>query len=311
MKVKLSVVTTLYNTSDYLSEFLTKVTNLHIQFPIDTFEIILVDDGSESEQYLRAQNICRDYKNIKLIRLSRNFGHHFALMEGLERATGDVIFLIDGDLEEDPLDFKILYEKMLQTKADLVYGYQEKRRGGMWEKASGKLFYLFMNRFMKVEIPENMLTSRLMSRRYLESLLRHTETQINFSGLSVITGFSQAKVPLKKIRIRKTSYSMSKKISVLIDAVTSFSSSPLKFIFETGVVIFTASVIVTLTLLIEWVKNGNTTSGWASLILSIWFLGGLNMLSLGVIGAYISKIFLETKRRPRVIVSEVFSTEKS
>jgi putative glycosyltransferase len=198
---------------------------------------------------------------------------------------------------------------MVRTNADLVYGYQESRRGGLWERATGKIFYFLMNKFMKVEIPKNMLTSRLMSRRYIEALLRHTETQINFSGLSIITGFNQAKVPMKKTRLRKTSYTLSKKLSVFIDAVTSFSSSPLKIIFGVGVVIFTASTVVILSLLIEWARGGNATSGWASLILSIWFLGGLNMLSLGVIGIYISKIFMETKRRPRVIVSEVFSTD--
>ncbi len=307
--MKLSVVTTLYNTSDYLSEFLSRVLNLQSEENVDSHELILVDDGSTEEQYLKAKSISATYENIKLIRLSRNFGHHHALLEGLGQATGDLIFLVDSDLEEDPSDFSHLYLEMFRTNADLVYGYQANRRGGLWERLSGNLFYFFMNKFMKVEIPENMLTSRLMNRRYLDALLRHTETQINFSGLSIITGFNQTKVPLKKIRLRKTSYSLSRKLSVLIDAVTSFSSSPLKLIFGTGVVIFTASAIVTLSLLIEWINDGNPTSGWASLILSIWFLGGLNMLSLGVIGIYISKIFMETKRRPRVIVSEVFLSD--
>lgn len=308
--MKLSVVTTLYNTSDYLSEFLSRISNLQSEESMDSYELILVDDGSTEEQYLKAKSISATYQNTRLIRLSRNFGHHHALLEGLGQATGDLIFLVDSDLEEDPSDFSYLYLEMFRTNADLVYGYQANRRGGLWERLSGKLFYFFMNKFMKVEIPENMLTSRLMNRRYLDALLLHTETQINFSGLSIITGFNQTKVPLKKIRLRKTSYSLSRKFSVLIDAVTSFSSSPLKLIFGTGVVIFTASVIVTLSLLIEWINDGNPTSGWASLILSIWFLGGLNMLSLGVIGVYVSKIFMETKRRPRVIVSEVFLSDE-
>ena len=309
--MKLSVVTTLYNTSDYLSDFLSKVSQLHIQFDMNSYELILIDDGSTEVQYSKARSISESYQNVRLIRLSRNFGHHHALLEGLRQATGDLIFLVDSDLEEDPLDFSLLYSEMVQTRADLVYGFQENRRGGIWERISGEFFYFLMNKFMKVDIPENMLTSRLMSRRYLDALLLHTETQINFSGLSSITGFNQTKIPLKKVRLRKTSYSLSRKVSVLIDAITSFSSSPLKLIFGTGVVIFTASAIVMLTLMIDWINNGNPTSGWASLILSIWFLGGLNMLSLGVIGIYISKIFMETKRRPRVIISEVFSSRES
>lgn len=306
----LSVVTTLYNTSDYLNEFLSKVTILHKKISLESYEVILVDDGSTDSQFSKAQLICANYQNVTLVRLSRNFGHHHALLGGLERASGHLIFLVDSDLEEDPLDFYLLHKEMLQTKADLVYGYQEKRRGGLWEKFSGQFFYFIMNRFMKVEIPENMLTSRLMSRRYLDALLSHRETQLNFSGLSLITGFHQSRVPLTKTRLRKTSYSFSKKLAVMIDAITSFSSSPLKFIFATGIVIFTASTIVILSLLIQWLNNGDSTSGWASLILSVWFLGGLNMLSLGVIGMYTSKIFIETKNRPRVIVSEVISTNE-
>ena len=309
--MKFSTVTTLYNTSDYLSEFLSKVSGLHLELSVDSYEVILIDDGSTESQFLKAQSICSNYKNTKLVRLSRNFGHHHALLAGLEHASGELIFLVDSDLEEDPLDFFLLYEEMLRTNADLVYGYQENRRGGLWERFSGGLFYFIMKRFMRVDIPENLLTSRLMSRRYLNALLSHRETQINFSGLSLITGFHQSKVPLKKARLRKTSYSLSRKLSLLIDAVTSFSTSPLKLIFGTGVVIFTASVFVTLSLLVEWLNNGNPTSGWASLILSIWFIGGLNMLSLGIIGVYISRIFIETKKRPRVIVSEVFSTHES
>lgn len=309
--MKLSVVTTLFNTSDYLPDFLAKVSSLHSKSAMDSYELILVDDGSTETQYLMAQSISAAYQNINLIRLSRNFGHHHALFEGLRHATGDFVFLVDSDLEEDPFNFFPLYSELLRTKSDLVYGFQEHRRGGVWERVSGKLFYLFMNKFMKVEIPENMLTSRLMSRRYVDALLLHTETQINFSALSVMTGFKQTKIPLNKIRLRRTTYSLSKKLSVLVDAITSYSSSPLKLIFSIGVAIFAASTTVTLTLIIEWIRGGNPASGWTSLILSIWFLGGLNMLCLGVIGVYISKIFLETKKRPRVIVSEIIAPDKS
>jgi putative glycosyltransferase len=140
--MKLSVVTTLYNTSDCLKDFLDKVSLLHTQSALSSYELILVDDGSTEAQYSKARSVSESYQNIKLIRLSRNFGHHQALLEGLQQATGDLIFLIDSDLEEDPLNFSLLYSKMVQTNADLVYGFQENRRGGIWERVSGKLFYL-------------------------------------------------------------------------------------------------------------------------------------------------------------------------
>jgi putative glycosyltransferase len=307
--MKLSIVTTLYDTSEFLSEFLRRSLNLVESLPFAKFEIIIVDDGSSEAQFSKARELCENYRGIKLIQLSKNFGHHQALLEGLKHTKGDVVFLIDGDLEEDPIDGAILYKEFEKTNADVVFGYQERRRGSIWEVFSGTLFYFILRKLMKVNIPENLMTSRIMSRRYVEALLSHTETQINFSGLSLITGFKQTKVPLKKVRHRRSTYTLSKKLSLLIDAVTSFSSTPLKLIFGVGFSIFTAATFVMFFLLIAWSRNGDSASGWASLMVSIWFLGGLIMLSLGVLGIYISRIFMETKKRPRAIVSEVFEFE--
>lgn len=302
--MKLSIVTTLYNTSDFLDEFMDQCMRFLLVLPIDSYEFIIVDDGSSVEQVNKAKYICSNFSNIFLVCLSRNFGHHQAMLRGLEQSNGDLVFLIDSDLEEDPGDCLVLFNELKLSNADLVFGYQEKRRGGVWERISGYSFYFLIQKFMKVDISRNVMTSRLMSRRYVDALLSYPEKQINFAGLSSLVGFKQKMIPLEKLRLRRTSYSFSRKLKVLVDAITSFSSKPLELIFGAGLLIFSVASTVTSIFLAQWLIYGNSANGWVSLIVSIWLLGGLIMLSLGIIGIYISRIFIETKNRPRTIVKE-------
>jgi putative glycosyltransferase len=280
-----------------------------VDLPISSYEFVIVDDGSNVNQLSKARAICEKFSHTSLVCLSRNFGHHYAILKGLEHAKGDLVFLIDSDLEENPMDGLKLYQEFINTKADVVYGYQEKRRGNFGERLSGHFFYFLMREFMRVEIPRNMMTARLMTRRFVNALLSHPEKQVNFSGLTLITGFKQSKIPLTKLRLRKTTYSLSRKTRVLVDAITSFSTTPLKLIFSVGLILFFLSTIVVVFLVLQSLIGQSQTSGWASLIVSVWFLGGLNMLSIGIVGAYVSKIFLETKNRPRAIVSEIYTNE--
>lgn len=303
--MRFSIVTTLYNTSDYLEDFMVRCQSLLPKLPIESFEYILVDDGSRVDQIEKAKSICKKFNNVFLVCLSRNFGHHPAILKGLEQSSGDLVFLIDSDLEEDPADCLKLFDEFKTSQADVVFGYQERRRGGVLERASGYIFYFLMRNLMKIDISENLMTSRLMSRRYVNALLSYSESQINFSGLALLTGFRQTSIPLKKLRLRETSYSFSKKITLLVDAITSFSSTPLKLIFGVGFLIFSVASTVISFLAVRLLIGGSPASGWVSLIVSIWFLGGLIMLSLGILGIYISRIFMETKNRPRTIVKEL------
>jgi putative glycosyltransferase len=226
------------------------------------------------------------------------------MLQGLEKSRGDLVFLIDSDLEEDPKDCLKLYRELINSGADVVFGYQERRRGGFSERISGYIFYFLIRTLADIEVTKNMMTSRLMTRRYVDALLSYPENQINFSGLALLTGFDQKSIPLRKLRLRKSSYSLSKKMSILVDAFTSFSSNPLKLIFGVGLLIFMVASMLISFLMFRLLFNGQSTSGWLSLIVSVWFLGGLIMLSLGILGIYISRIFVETKNRPRTIVKE-------
>jgi putative glycosyltransferase len=304
--VKLSIVTTLYHSSASIYEFYQRATASAVQYAGDDYEIILVNDGSPDNSLEKAVHLCEEDEHIVVIDLSRNFGHHKAIMTGLEHALGDHVFLIDSDLEEDPEWLELFWQKMQADHADAVYGVQEKRKGGWFERLSGWLFYNLFNTFTGVYMPKNWVTARLMTRRYTEGLLLHRERELSIGGLFLLTGFDQRPVFVKKHSISDSTYTIRKKIDVLVNAVTSLSSRPLVAIFYIGTLIFALATVYSFYVIINWVFLAAPPSGWTSVIVSIWLLGGLTISFIGIIGIYLSKIFLETKQRPFTIIKRVY-----
>ena len=160
-----------------------------------------------------------------------------------------------------------------------------------------------------VEIPKNWVTARVMTRRYVDALMMHGESEISIGGLYLLTGFEQQSLPVSKLSVSESTYTLGKKISVLINAVTSLSSRPLVGIFYSGVAIFILAAFYTLYLFINWMFLSVPLSGWTSVMASIWLLGGLVISFLGIIGIYLSKIFLEAKRCPNTIVRKIYQQE--
>jgi len=304
---KLSVVATLYNSSAYVDEFCQRASNAARQLADDDFEIILVNDGSPDDSLPRAVQLAETDPHIVVVDLSRNFGHHKAMMTGLMHATGDHVFLIDSDLEEDP-EWMIPFSlKMLEEHSDVVYGIQGPRKGGWFERISGAAFYKLFRFLSKVDVPANLTVARLMTRRYVGSLTRHQETEVFLAGLWAITGYRQTPFTVAKRSSSPSTYTFRKKISQLINSITSFSNAPLKGIFYSGCAILGASGLFSAYLVFNWVFFAKPPSGYTSLMVSIWILGGLIVAYLGIIGMYLSKIYSETKRRPYSIVRGVFS----
>jgi putative glycosyltransferase len=308
--VKLSIVSTLYHSSASIDEFYHRATASAVEFAGDDYEIILVNDGSPDDSLEKALRHCAEDKHLIVIDLSRNFGHHKAIMTGLEHALGDHVFLVDSDLEEDPEWLELFWQKMQTDHADAVYGVQEKRKGGWFERLSGWLFYNLFNTFTGVYIPNNWVTARLMTRRYTEGLLLHRERELSIGGLFLLTGFNQRGVFVKKHSISHSNYTIRKKIDVLVNAITSLSSRPLVAIFYIGLLIFSLSMLYSFYMIINWVFLAAPPSGWTSMIVSIWLLGGLTISFIGIIGIYLSKIFLETKQRPFTIIKQTYGRVK-
>jgi putative glycosyltransferase len=297
----LSIVTTLFQSAPYVRDFYARAREAAVGVA-STFEIIFVNDGSPDDSLDRVLEIQRQDPHVRVVDLSRNFGHHKAMMTGLERATGDLTFLIDSDLEEDPAWLARFHATLKETNADVVYGVQARRKGGWFERASGYLYYAAFNALLDHPLPRNLVTVRLMTRRYVEQLVRHREREMFIAGLWVITGFKQVPVTVAKGRRDGHAYRQRQRISVLINALTSFSNRPLIYIFYVGSGLMAISATAGLYLIWRALRHGIGVPGYASLIVSVWFLGGLTIFSLGVIGIYLAKVFVEVKDRPYTIV---------
>lgn len=304
--MKLSVVATLYQSAAYVTEFHQRVTDAARQLAGDSYEIILVNDGSPDNSLNLAVQLTEADTHVVVVDLSRNFGHHKAMMTGLAYAKGEQVFLIDSDLEEAPewlLDFDA---RMRADASDLVYGVQPKRKGSYFERISGSLFYRLFRFLTGIAQPDNIVTARLMSRRYVEALLLHRERELNIGGLWIITGFKQSQQTVVKLSTSPTTYSLAHKFGHLVNAVTSFSSLPLVFTFYSGLAISVSAVLYILYLVIRYLFIASPPDGYTSIIVSTWFFSGLIIFFLGVQGIYLSKLFIEIKQRPYTIVRRIY-----
>ena len=304
----ISIVTTLYCSESYLEEFYNRIKNAVTKLS-KNYEIIFVDDGSPDNSLKTALKIQGQDSNITVLELSRNFGHHKAIMTGLSYAQGDLIYLVDCDLEEEPEWILPFYEKMEKENCDVVYGIQETRKGGWFEKVSGFLFYAVYQKLAGADFPKNITTSRLMTRNYVASLIQHRERELMLGGLFHITGYTQAAYTVKKLHSAHSTYNWTRKVSLLTNAIISFSSTPLVFIFYFGFIMAFISSFFIINLLFSKFILGQPPAGWTSILVSIWFLGGITILCIGLIGIYISKIFIETKNRPYTIIKKIHSSQ--
>lgn len=303
--MKLSIVTTLYRSASYINEFYDRVSNAARFLVGEEFEIVLVNDGSPDDSLDLAIKFTEQDSHVVVVDLSRNFGHHKAMMTGLAHAKGELIFLVDSDLEEEPEWLLGFNEQMVRERCDVVYGIQEKRKGGIFEKVSGAAFYKLFRKLTGINQPDNIVTARLMSKRYVRALLSHRERELNIGSLWIITGFNQAAHLVRKHSTSPTTYTFSKKLGHFVNAVTSFSSVPLIYTFYSGFLISISALIFISYLFLRYFFISSPPSGYTSLIASIWFFSGLIILFLGVQGIYLSKIFSEVKQRPYTIIRNV------
>ncbi|CAN1568918.1 undecaprenyl phosphate 4-deoxy-4-formamido-L-arabinose transferase [Burkholderiaceae bacterium] len=304
--MKLSVVATLYHSASYISEFCRRATTAAQQFAGEDYEIVLVNDGSPDDSLIVALEMANKDEHLIIVDLSRNFGHHKAMMTGLKHTSGDHVFLIDSDLEEEPELLLTFSEQMWRDKSDVVYGVQGQRKGNLFERWTGLAFYRIFRFLTGLNIPDNVVVARLMSRRYVNALLLHGEHEIFMAGLWVITGFSQSKQTIRKHSTSETTYTFRKKVSQLVNSITSFSGAPLVSIFFVGCVICMVSAAYAIFLVVNWLFLARPPVGYTSLMASVWLLGGMIIAFVGVIGIYLSKIYSEAKQRPYTIVRSVY-----
>jgi putative glycosyltransferase len=308
--MKLSIVATLYLSASYLPEFFRRIKAIAEQLIGEDFEIILVNDGSPDDSLSIALNLQKEHPQLQIVDLSRNFGHHAAIVAGLAHSRGEKVWLLDCDLEEQPEWLSLFMQEMDISGADVVFGVQQERVASLGSNFLGSLFWTILNLQSVVKIPHNPMTCRLMSRRYVDSLMEVGDRVLYLAGTFAWTGYQQTSITLKKIPRpvgHQSSYKLGRKLLQLIDSITSFSIAPLTLIFLIGTVIWLGAVLAGLSLLIEKILNPQMVlTGYTTVMLSIWFLGGTTILVLGVIALYISKLFGEVKRRPLYIVKNFY-----
>jgi putative glycosyltransferase len=306
--VKLSIVTTLYRSAASVDEFHARAMKA-AEALTDDIELVMVNDGCPDASLDLALALQRTDPRVVVIDLARNFGHHKAMMTGLAHVTGDMIFLIDSDLEEQPEDLALFYRRFAQGDCDVVYGTQEARRGSLFERATGALFFTLVAALSDQPLPRNLVTARLMSREYVAALVRHRDREFLIAHLWQLAGFRQHAIVVRKLSLSPSTYSLRQRVEMAVKHVTTTSTKLLYLVLYVGIVIFCLSASVILYYLGRYFTSGIGVDGFTSQIISIWFLGGLITLNLGILGIYIANIMTETKRRPYTIIRRIHRTD--
>jgi putative glycosyltransferase len=272
--MKISAVTTLFHSESFIKEFYERI-SIEIRKITDDYEIIFVNDGSPDNSTAAVLQLQETDSAVTLIDLSKNFGHHKAMMTGLKFADGDYIFMIDSDLEEDPELFSVFWQELNETRTiDVVFGIQKKRKGSWFEKFSGKSYYSFLSLISKSKYPADPLTARLMTRCYVDALKQFEEKEADLWGLFVLNGFQQKSIVVNKKNKGKTTYSLRRKVGIGIDTITTLTHRPLYLIVALGLIVTFLAIINALILVINYFRMG--TIATSSLIIgSIWLTGDL------------------------------------
>jgi len=271
----------------------------------DNSKIYFIDDGSSDNTWSIIEEFSKKNKHISGIKLSRNFGHQNALLSALMTVAGDVVISIDADLQDDIS----MIEKMIDlynSGNDIVYGVKMKREAdSFFKRTSAEGFYKMMH-LMGVNVVYNHADFRLLSRRVIEHLKEYKEVNLFLRGLVPLVGYKSATVSydISERTAGESKYPLKKMLSFAWNGITSFSVTPLRFITATGFMLFISTLFLTIYSLWIALFTDEAVPGWASTVLPIYFIGGVQMLSIGIIGEYIGKIYLEIKARPRYIIEK-------
>ena len=309
MAHKLMVVIPCYNEEEVLPEtskrLVEKMNSLMQKGYIsEDSRVLLVNDGSRDRTWEIITELHKENPLFEGVKLSRNRGHQNALLAGLMTARNrcDISISMDADLQDD-MDAMDRFIEKYNEGCDIVYGVRNKRETDTFFKRETALMFYRLMKGLGVDITFNHADYRLMSNRALEALAQFDEVNLFLRGLAPLVGFQSDVVYYDRSErfAGESKYPLKKMLAFAIDGITSFSVKPLRLITTVGMVIFVLSLFMLLYALISWV-TGRTVTGWTSTLASIWMIGGIQLLSLGVIGEYVGKIYNETKRRPRFII---------
>jgi dolichol-phosphate mannosyltransferase len=300
----ISVVAPIHNEAETIAELHRRLTSVLTE--LGDYEIVLVDDGSLDRSWEHMLALAPGDPHLRLVRLSRNFGHQAALTAGLEAARGDAVVLIDADLQDPPELIPLLVAKWREG-FDVVYGLRTRREGEtLFKRSTASVFYRLLRGMTRIEIPADAGDFRLLSRRAVDALARMPERARFLRGMTSWLGFPQAGVQYERDArfAGKTKYPTRRMISFALDAVTSFSTTPIRIVTGLGFVLVAFCVVVLGWTVYIKLFTDTAVAGWTSLLIVVLLLGGMQLVSLGIIGQYVGRIFEEAKQRPLFVVGE-------
>jgi dolichol-phosphate mannosyltransferase len=304
---KLSVVVPCFNEEACLPELHRRLSSAARSAVGDDYEIVLINDGSKDKTWSVMRQLAAADPRVVGLNLSRNHGHQLALTAGLDLCRGELILIIDADLQDPPELLPAMLEAMQDRDADVVYGVRRSRSGETaFKRATAHGFYRLLSRATEIDIPVDTGDFRLMSRRALNALLSMPEQSRFIRGMVAWIGFRQ--VPFQYDRDQRfageTKYPLRKMVRFALDALTGFSSAPLKLASHAGLFLSFASVLLLGYIAYAWL-SGQSIQGWTSLMFVVVVLGAVQMFVLALMGEYIGRLYNEAKRRPLYIVQEV------
>jgi dolichol-phosphate mannosyltransferase len=309
--VTISVVVPLFNEEHNVAPLLERIVTILERLPDrPEYEIVLVNDGSTDGTLAAIRNEMRAQQHIVLINLSRNFGHQLAATAGIELASGEAVVLMDGDLQDPPELIESFVERW-RAGYDVVYAVRRTRKGeSAFKVLTARFFYRTIKRLTNVAIPVDTGDFRLMSRRVVEALRRSPERHRFLRGMVSWVGFNQTGVAYDRDERHSgtTKYPLPKMLRFAVDGITSFSDIPLRFAAYFGFAVSALAFIYAIVVIVAKLFRVNApgyTPGWASTIVAVVFLGGVQLISLGIIGEYLGRIYDQVKGRPLYLVSDI------
>ena len=301
--VKLSVIIPIYNEAEIIPELHLRLTKSVLKVT-DNYELIFVNDGSKDNSLLILMQLSEKDTKSYFINFSRNFGHQIAVTAGLDACKGDAIVIIDGDLQDPPELIPLLHKKY-EEGFEVVYAKRNKRKGEtFFKKVTAKLFYRTLKRMTTTEIPVDTGDFRLIDKKVVTYLKAMPEQNKFLRGQIAWLGFKQTHVLYDRDSRKsgETGYSISKMFQFAMDGITGFSDTPLKFVTRLGFLIsFVAFLVILYAIYSHYILN-ETITGWTSLFISVMFMGGIQLISIGIIGEYISRINKNVLNRPLYII---------
>jgi glycosyltransferase involved in cell wall biosynthesis len=303
--VDLSIVSPVYNSEKIIDELWARLKNTLDEMNLN-FEVILIDDGSSDDSWGVIERIARKEKRVVGLKLVQNYGQHQAIVAGMSNAKGDLIVVMDCDLQDPPEAIPLLYKKIFNPYQVVIARFNSRKQTFVRQKVS-ELYWFLVGKLSGIPFDENTGNFRMFSSNVKNQILSFPEQVKFLSGIMHLIGYKADYIEIDRDKrySGKSTYSLKKLVKLSVDLIVSYSDLPLKVSIFLGFIISSLSFFGGLIFLVYSINNDISIPGWLTLILSLYFIGGAIILNLGIVGIYIGRIFRETKNRPVYLIEKI------